>query len=341
MHTHFRDPGLTYKEDIFTGSSAAVRGGYTGVNLMANTKPICSDMETFNYVVNKAKEYGLVDAHQIVSITRNLEGKDTSHLEDIDWEKVKFVSDDGKGVSDSKVMIQAMLQAKKYGATIICHAETAELSSLDMRLAENTMTWRDISLAKFTGCKLHMAHVSTKEAMAYVVEAKESGASVTCEVAPHHIALTEDISTYRVNPPIRAKEDVEALIKAIKDGYVDAIATDHAPHTAEDKKNGAPGISGIETSFSVCYSSLVKAGHISLNKLSEIMSKRPAELMAFNKGKISIGYEGDLVLVDLDKKYVVKGEEFASKGKNTCFEGHEVYGQVLKTIKAGKVVYSL
>ncbi|KYH29257.1 MULTISPECIES: dihydroorotase [Clostridium] len=337
MHAHFRDPGFTYKEDILSGSRAAVRGGYTTVNLMANTNPVSSDMHIVNYVREKAREIGLIDVHQAVSITKDLDGKTLSHLDEIEG-NVKFISDDGKGVSNDKIMFEAMLKAKSQGITVISHAENPEMSGIDMRAAENMMTLRDIYLAKHTGCRLHMAHVSTKEAIGYIIQAKKEGVKITCEVTPHHLALTSEYE-YKVNPPIREKEDVDFLVKAIRDGFIDAIATDHAPHTAEDKLNRAPGISGIETSFSVCYTKLVKKENISLNKLSELMSKRPAEIMGLNKGQISIGFEGDLVLVDLDEEYVINSKDFMSKGKNTPFDGHKVFGKVLMTIKGGKIVY--
>lgn len=350
LHSHFRDPGLTHKEDIYSGSKAALKGGYTAVNLMANTNPVCSELATVEYVLNKSKALDLIDIHQVVSITRDLGGTDISHLDVLskvegDTEAkealpiVRFISDDGKGVEDSKVMLQAMVKAKDKGITVISHAESPELSNQDMRLAENTMTWRDIALAKFTGCSLHMAHVSTKEAMEYVIDGKKSGLNLTCEVTPHHLALSDEVE-YRVNPPLRNKEDIAFLVNAIKDGFVDAIATDHAPHTALDKQNGAPGISGIETSFSVSYTTLVKNKGVSLNKLSELMSKRPAELMGLKKGKVNIGYDGDLVIVDIDKNYIIDTESFMSKGKNSPFEGMEVYGEILYTIKSGRIIYS-
>jgi dihydroorotase len=336
LHVHFRDPGLTHKEDIESGSYAAVRGGYTMVNLMANTNPVCSSMDTVNYVLNRTKEVGLIDVHQVVSITNNFDGNDISHLNKLD-STVRMISEDGKDVMDSKVMIQAMLKAKESGRVVMCHCEEHSLTDIDTRLSENTMTWRNIALAEFTGCKAHMAHVSTKESMEYVINAKNKGINITCEVAPHHIALVDN--DYRVNPPIRAKEDVDFIIKAIKDGWVDTISTDHAPHTDEDKKNGAPGISGIETAFGVCYTKLVKEEHISLNRLSEIMSKKPADIMGVKKGQIKIGYDGDLVLIDTCKEYEILSENFKSKGKNTPFNGMKVYGEVVKTIKGGNVVF--
>jgi dihydroorotase len=338
LHSHFRDPGQTYKEDIYSGSLAAVRGGYTAVNLMANTIPVCSDMNTVNYVLDKSRTINLIDIHQTVSITKDMLGQDITHLDKLDSE-VRMISDDGRGVADSKLMLEAMAKAKEKGLMIITHAESEELTTVDTRLAESTMTWRDITLGKFTGCHLHVAHVSTVEAMKAVIEAKKEGTKVTCEVTPHHLALTNEID-YKVNPPLRERADIEYLIEAIKDGFVDAIATDHAPHSLEDKLKGANGISGIETAFSVCFTKLVSGGYITLNKLSELMSRNPARLMGVNKGEVKIGYEGDFVLVDLDSNYIVEAENFKSKGKNTPFHGMEFKGEILKTIKGGRIVYS-
>jgi len=294
-------------------------------------------MEIVNYVIGKGKDINLIDIHQTVSITRDLQGDDISHLDKIDF-PVMFISDDGKGVSSSKIMLEAMIKAKEKGFRVISHAENEEFTEISTRLAENMMTWRDITLSKFTGCALHLAHVSTKEAMEYVIEGKKDNANISCEVTPHHIALTSETS-YRVNPPLREKEDLDYIIEAIKDGWVDVIATDHAPHTAEEKIAGAPGISGLETAFSTCYTKLVKAGYISLNKLSELMSKRPGELMGLNKGKIEIGYQGDLVLVDMESEYTINSKEFASKGTNTPFNGKRVFGEIIMTLKDGQIVY--
>ena len=339
-HAHFRDPGLTYKEDIETGSRAALKGGYTGVCLMANTKPICSSKETLEFVRSREKELNLIDLHQCVSVTRGFDGEDLTHLDDFkDDNKIKAISDDGVGVMDSKTMYDAMLKAKENGWIIMSHAEDKSFSLSDMRIAENIMTLRDIYLAKETGARLHMCHVSTKEAIEYIREAKANYKNITCEVTPHHIALTKDINDYRVNPPIREKEDVTSVIKAIKDGVVDCIGTDHAPHTKEDKEKGSPGMVGLETSFSICYTSLVKSNEITLNKLSEIMSKNGAEILGMNKGKISPGFDGDLVLVDLDKKVKIDSNNFYSKGKNTPFEGMEFYGEIEMTIKGGRILY--
>lgn len=340
-HAHFRDPGLTWKEDIETGSKAALRGGYTGVCLMANTKPICSSKETLEYVKNKSKELNLIDVYQCLSITKDFDGVTLSHLEELaDDKEIKAISDDGVGVANSNTMLEAMKIAKRNNWVIMSHAESPEFSKVDMRIAENIMTVRDVELAKLSGARLHMCHVSTKEAVKCIIDGKMSGANITMEITPHHIGLTRDINDYRVNPPIREKEDVEAIIETIKLGMVDTIGTDHAPHTAEEKKNGSPGMVGLETAFSICYTKLVKENGISLNKLSQLMSYNPAKLIDMNKGKISVGADGDFVIVDIDKKVKINPEEFASKGRNTPFGGMEFYGKVVATIKSGEVKYS-
>ncbi|WP_035289498.1 dihydroorotase [Clostridium sp. KNHs214] len=338
LHAHFREPGYTYKEDILTGCSAAVKGGYTTVNLMANTKPVCSSMDMVNYIVDKGNKIGLVDINQVVSITEGLKGESLKHLDTID-KSVRFISDDGRGVQDSKTMLNAMMKAKEKGLTVIAHEENEDIKDCDTRLAENLMTWRDLTLARVTGARLHVTHMSTKESVKDIIEAKKSGLEVTCDVTPHHIALTKN-EDYRVNPPLREKEDIDFIIEAIKSNYIDAIGTDHAPHSKEDKEKGANGISGIETAFSVCYTKLVRENGLSLNKLVEIMSKNPAKILDVSKGEVKIGYKGDLVLVDLNKKYTVDCMSFRSKGKNSPFHGKEVFGEIIKTIKEGKIVYS-
>lgn len=339
-HAHFRDPGLTWKEDIETGSMAASAGGYTGVCLMANTNPICSSRETVKYVREKGIEVGLVDIHQCVSITNNFDGKTLTHLDAFkDDKELRAISDDGVGVKDSKVMLEALELTKENNWIVMSHAESPEFSKMDMRLAEDMMTIRDVELCKYTGGRLHMCHVSTKKSLEYIIDAKLKGANITCEVTPHHIFLTKDVNDYRVNPPIREKEDVEYIHWAIKNGFVDTIGTDHAPHTVEEKRKGSPGMVGLETAFPICYTTLVKGNVISINELSKIMSKNPADMLGMNKGTITVGKDGDLVLVDLDRRIKVDSEEFRSKGHNTPFEDMEFYGKVRMTIKGGKIVY--
>ncbi len=337
LHAHFREPGNTEKEDLKTGSLAALRGGYTFVNLMANTKPPISSMEMVDYVLDKSKELDLIDIHQVVTVTENFDGKTIDHLDSLDLDKVKVISEDGYEVMSNKVMLDAMKKARGHNLLIMSHAEEMEISKEDYRIAENIMTLRNLYLANETEVRIHMSHVSTKEALIQIKYYKEAKNNVSCEVSPHHIALID--SDYRVNPPIREIRDRLAIIDGIKTGIVDAIATDHAPHTKADKEKGAPGMVGLETAFAVCFTELVDKKFITLNKLVELMSRNPSEIMGINKGKLMEGYDGDVVLVDLEKSYRINSEKFHSKSKNTAFENREVKGKVVATVKAGKVRY--
>lgn len=337
LHAHFRDPGYTYKEDLMTGSLAALKGGYTYVNLMGNTNPIASNMDVVKYVLNKSTDLELIDLHQCVSITKNFDGKSLEHLDKLD-SRVKVITDDGKGINSNIIMYKAMVKAREKGLIVLTHAEDENLTPIDYRISENIITIRDIYLSGVTDCNLHLTHVSTKEAVDAIRIAKQNGRlNLTCDVTPHHISLWDD--DYKVNPPIRNKEDVFAIIDGIKDGTVDSIATDHAPHTKKDKEAGSPGLSGLETSFSVSYTSLVKAGHIDLKRLSGLMSAKSSKIMKINKGRVEIGYDADLVMLDLDKKIAVDPSKFVSKGKNTPFEGREFFGEIQMTIKAGEIRY--
>lgn len=336
MHAHFREPGMTHKEDIATGSASAAKGGYTFVNLMANTNPICSSLEQANWVQQKAKEIGLIDVNQVLSITQNFDGKTLTHLEN-EIMPIPIISEDGRGVMSNDSMAKAMKLASEKNIIVQSHAEDMEISKYDYRLAENLETARNILLAGYYKTKLHMSHVSTKESMEYIIAAKNKGIQVTSEVAPHHIWFWD--LDYKVNPPIRKKDDVVFLIHAMKHGDVDIIATDHAPHTQIDKEKGAPGISGLETAFAVCYTVLVKENNLSLNRLCDMMSLNPAKLLGLNKGLIAVGYDGDVVLVDTNKTTIVDSSTFLSKGKNTPFNGVKLSGEVILTIKAGKITY--
>ncbi len=338
LHCHFRTPGFEYKEDIETGSKAAAAGGFTHVTCMANTSPVCSNSRIAGSVMQKADEIGLCTVNQCVSITENFDGKTLSHLDKLDH-NIKFISDDGKGVQSNEVMWRAMLKAKEKGLTVLSHAEDMDISGEDYRLAENIETVRNLHLANYTGAKLHMCHVSTKEALCEIIKAKENGASVTCEVSPHHIWFYD--LDYRVNPPIRQKQDVDFIVNAIKNGKVDAIATDHAPHTLEEKANGTPGLVGLETAFSVCYTKLCVQNGLSLENLSKMMSENPAKIAGIKTGKIEKGYKADFVLVDLNEQYTVNATEFSSKSKNTPFDGIKLQGKVKTTIRGGKITYTV
>ena len=274
-----------------------------------------------------------MDVHQCVSVTEGFDGRTVEHLKKLD-STVKLISEDGKGVMSNHVMAQAMKIAKEKRMTILSHAEDMEISPYDYRLAENIATIQHVHLAQSLGARLHLCHVSTVEAMQEVIRAKICKAPVTCEVTPHHLWFYD--TDYRVNPPIRTKKDRDYLIWAIENGYVDAIATDHAPHTPEDKKNGAPGLVGLETAFGVCYTILVREHGLSLAALSRLLSAGPARILGLKKGRLQPGYDADLVLVDESREWTVRAAEFASKGRNTPFEGVHLQGKVVRTIKGGK-----
>ncbi|MEG2659523.1 MAG: dihydroorotase [Oscillospiraceae bacterium] len=336
MHCHFRTPGFEHKEDILSGSRAAAHGGYTFVNCMANTKPVCSSAAIADSVMEKAKEINICDVNQCVSITENLDGKTTEHLKALP-PHIRFISDDGCGVQDSLVMLNAMEIAAKKGLTILSHAEDKSLSPVDYRLAEDLETLRNLHLAKSTGARLHMCHVSTIGSLAAIQNARRCGLKVTFEVTPHHIWFAK--GDYRVNPPIRTENDVNALIAAMKNGEVDAIATDHAPHTAEDKANGAPGMVGLETAFGVCYTKLCLENDMPLSLLSRMMSAAPAAILRLNKGYLRPGYDGDIVMVNTTLPYTVHKEDFYSKGRNTPWDGAELQGKIELTVKQGEITY--
>lgn len=336
LHTHFRTPGFEYKEDIESGSKAAARGGYTFVNCMANTKPVCSSAAIAQSVMDEAKRVNLCGVNQVVSITKDFDGKTVSHLTALP-KNIRVISEDGKGVQSNYVMWQAMKIAAEKNLIVMSHAEDMDISPYDYRLAENIETARNIFLAEYTGARLHMCHVSTKEALQSVLDAKKRGVKVTSEVTPHHIWFAD--TPYRVNPPIRTAADVEYLINAMKNGEVEAIATDHAPHSPEDKANGAPGMVGLETAFSVCYTKLCVQNKMPLETLSKMMSRGGAEVLGLNKGLIKEGFDGDITLVDLNESYTVNPDDFAGKSHNTPYAGETLTGKVKMTIKAGKLTY--
>lgn len=374
LHAHFRDPGFTQKEDVVTGSRAACAGGYGTVVLMANTNPVISTSEAALAVNARVKAAGLVDAFQAVSLTRNFDGQDTIELAAIDAKRVPVATEDGREVASASVMLDAMRRSVASGVVVSCHCEDPELArsakpfrdaaliaaregrksdereSLAeaerlLRLAEDTMTARNLSLARAARCRVHIAHVSTEGAIVAVREAKalarDGSFAVTCEATPHHLALTDAVPEI-VNPPLRGEADREALVAGILDGTVDAIATDHAPHTAVDKAAGAPGFSGIQIAFATVNTALAKTGRIGLKKLSALMSANPASILGLKRGLLRSGYDADLVLVDPHATFVVDPEsaDWHSRGKNTPLAGKALEGVVLATFKRGRTVYT-
>ena len=337
LHCHWRTPGFEYKEDIATGSAAAAAGGYTFVNLMPNTKPVCSSADIAHSVMAEAERIGLCAANQTVSITQNFDGHTLDHLKTLP-EDLRFITEDGKGVQSGNVMAKAFAIAAQRGLTIMSHAEDMDISPWDYRLAENIETVRNLHLSEYYGTRLHMCHVSTKEAVEAIGAAKWKGVPVTCEVTPHHLWFAD--TDYRVNPPIRKAEDVDALIEAIRLGVVDAIATDHAPHTDEEKAAGAAGMVGLETAFGVCYTKLCREKGLPLARLAELMSTAPAEILGLaGHGRVLPGYAADLALVELDTPYTVDKNALHSKSHNCPYDGAQLFGRVDLTIKGGKVTW--
>lgn len=337
LHCHWRTPGFEYKEDIATGSAAAAAGGYTFVNLMPNTKPVCSSAAQAHAVMDEAERLGICGANQTISITENFDGHTLDHLKSLP-EDLRFITEDGKGVQNNQVMAKAFAICAQRDLVLMSHAEDMEISKWDYRLAENIETVRNLHLSEYYGTRLHMCHVSTKEAVAAIGDAKRRGVPVTCEVTPHHLWFAD--TDYRVNPPIRQAEDVEALVDAIRTGVVDAIATDHAPHSPEDKANGAAGMIGLETAFGVCYTKLCREKGLDLYYLEALMSRFPAAILGLaGKGAIQVGMDADLTLVELDTPYVVDAAAMHSKSHNTPFDGVTLYGRVDLTIRGGRVTY--
>ena len=337
LHCHWRTPGFEYKEDIATGSAAAAAGGYTFVNLMPNTKPVCSSAAQAHAVMDEAERLGICGANQTVSITENFDGQTLDHLKSLP-EDLRFITEDGKGVQNNEVMAKAFAICAQRDLVLMSHAEDMQISKWDYRLAENIETVRNLHLSEYYGTRLHMCHVSTKEAVAAIGDAKRRGVPVTCEVTPHHLWFAD--TDYRVNPPIRQPEDVQALVEAIRTGVVDAIATDHAPHSDEDKANGAAGMIGLETAFGVCYTKLCREQGLDLYYLEALMSRFPAAILGLaGKGTIQVGMDADLTLVELDTPYVVDASAMHSKSHNTPFDGVTLYGRVDLTIRGGRVTY--
>lgn len=340
MHVHFRDPGFTYKEDLETGSHSALAGGYSSVLLMGNTNPTVSSPDIYNDIIKRGKDLDLIDIEQVYTITENFDGKTLDHLDSMP-ESVKYISDDGHGVNDDMVMYKAMEKAKELGVVMTLHEEVDEVSDVDYEIAEDAMTLRDCYYASKLNCPVHFSHVSTKGAITAIKYFKDLGAPITCEVTPHHLLLADKgREEVKVNPPIRKEEDRKTLIEMIKNGTVDAISTDHAPHSKEDKEKGAPGFIGIETAFSTCYEVLVKSGEISLNYLIKIMATNPSKLLGLNKGKLEVGYEADFTLIDLDESYIYKEEDIKSKSKNSLLIDQELFGKVKKVYKKGVLKYA-
>lgn len=331
LHAHFRDPGQPEAEDLVSGSWAAAHGGYTAVSLMPNTRPVCDQPGVVAYVREKAKS-AVVEVYPVGAITRNLAGEELADLAGLASEVWAF-SDDGRGVERPGLALAAFRAAATLGRVIVSHCEYGDVDA--PRLSEELMAGRDLWLAEHTGCRVHIAHVSSPRTVELVRQAKARGVAATCEVTPHHLCLGGD---YRVNPPLLAADARQALRQALRDGLIDAVATDHAPHTPEAKARGAPGISGIETAFSLLFTHLVREGELTLSQLSRLMSLAPARILGLTKGRLLVGMDGDAVLVE-DAPFTVTAEALLSRGKNTPLLGQTLRGKVWATVRKGVLTY--
>lgn len=326
LHTHLRDPGLTHKEDLEMGQKAALKGGFTVLCPMANTKPACDNKEVMEYILNKAKKLDLCDIKQVCAITRNLEGQEMIDIASM-RKYTDLFSDDGYTLHNEVIMKEALKISKELDFKVLTHCQPEEI-----------IVERDLKLLKEVGGNLHICHISLKDTLDEIKKYKNDGYKFTCEVGPHHIyGYGLD---YKVNPSFAEEEDMKHLIQGIKDGYIDMIGTDHAPHTEEDKQNGAPGISNIEVAFQMV-NKVFSENEISLNKLSEMMSLNPAKLLGLNQGLIEEGLRADLVLIDSQCDDIIDTKKFVSKGKNNPFDGQKVIGKVMMTIRDGKIMYDI
>ena len=356
VHVHFREPGFCYKEDMETGSNAAARGGYTAVCTMPNLNPVPDSVEHLAVQLEAIREKACIPVYPYGAITVAELGREMADLEGMAKDVIAF-SDDGKGVQSDDMMRQAMLRAKALGKMIVAHCEVNDLLEGGyIHKGEYALThghrgicseseWkqieRDVALAKETGCSYHVCHISTKESVALIRQAKADGVDITCEVGPHYLVLDDsglqEEGRFKMNPPLRSAEDRKALLEGLLDGTIDMIATDHAPHSAEEKAKGleksAFGIVGLETAFPILYTHLVKPGIMTMETLMDRMVYAPRKRFGIPLR------EDDYSVWDLNAEYTIDPADFASKGKATPFAGWKVFGKCLKTVCGGKTVF--
>ncbi|RCX22854.1 dihydroorotase [Fontibacillus phaseoli] len=364
MHVHLREPGFEHKETIESGARSAAKGGFTTIACMPNTRPVTDSPEVVSLVLEKAKEAGLVHVLPYAAITKNELGRELTDFSALKAAGAIGFTDDGVGVQNAQMMKDAMNRAASMGMPVIAHCEDNSLVE-GAPVAEGEFAkrhglkgipneseaihvGRDILLAEATGVHYHVCHVSTEQSIRLIRQAKEIGINVTAEICPHHLILSEeDIprldANWKMNPPLRSKRDVEACIKALEDGTIDIVVTDHAPHSAEEKAKGmqlAPfGIVGFETAFPLLYTKFVAEGHWTLEMLVQRMTADPARVFGLEAGRLEPGAPADLTIVDLDLEKEVNPEEFASKGRNTPFTGWKLKGWPVATIVDGKLIW--
>lgn len=365
MHVHFRDPGQTHKEDIKTGSKAAAKGGFTTVCCMPNTNPVIDSEETVKYIIDKASEEKYTNVLPVGAVTKGMKGEEITDIESLKAAGICAISEDGKSVMDEDVYSKAMEKAAKLNVPVLAHCEEINLvkggvmnaDSNAQKLGlkgitnevEDIIAQRDINLAEKLGTTLHLCHCSTKDSVEMLKVAKAKGVKVSGEVCPHHFTLTTDDipsndANFKMNPPLRTKEDRDALIKGLSEDILEVISTDHAPHSEEEKSKGFEGspfgIVGLETSVGLTVTKLVKPGFITLKQMVEKMSYNPAKILGIDKGTLKEGSVADITIFDADEEYTVDKNDFESKGKNTPFDGYKLFGKVKYTILDGEIVYN-
>ena len=364
VHVHFRDPGLTYKEDIGTGAAAAKKGGFTTVVTMANTTPPVDSEETVRYVLEEGKKTG-IHVLPAACVSVGMKGQELTDMDALKAAGAVGFTDDGIPLMDQRLVRQAMLKAKELDVPLSFHEEDPAFISENgihageaakalgiqgsPALAEDALVARDCMLALHTGASVNIQHISSVNSVRMVKLAKELGADVTAEVTPHHFTLTESAvlehgAMAKMNPPLRTEKDRLGIIEGIRDGSIDMIATDHAPHSAEEKAvepvwKAPSGIIGLETALALAVTNLVKPGHLTMVQLMEKMSLNPAKLYRFDKGSVAEGADADLVIFDENERWTVTEDDIASKSHNTPFIGAELYGRVKYTICGGRIVY--
>jgi dihydroorotase len=364
LHVHLREPGFEHKETIETGTKAMAKGGFTAVCPMPNTKPATDSPERITWLLEKAEQVSPIHILPVGAVTLGQEGKEVTDIAGMAQAGAMAISEDGKSVMDTAVYREAMIEAAKNDLVVMAHCEDKNLVGKGCMNAgekadefgvpgisnavEDVIVARDILLAKETGAKLHLCHCSTKDSVAMIRAAKEAGLPVSGEVCPHHFAMsTDDMdfadANFKMNPPLRTKEDVEALKEGLRTGVIDAISTDHAPHAKEEKEKPiteAPfGIVGSETAVALTITHLVETGVLTPYMMAEKMSYNPAKILGIDRGTLEVGAAADITIIDPSAEYVIDPETFVSKGKNTPFAGHKVRGQVRYTIVNGKIVY--
>lgn len=363
MHCHLREPGGEYKETIATGTASAAKGGYTSICPMPNTNPVADNAAVISGILKKAKEADNCRVYPIGAATKGIDGELISEMGLMKEAGIVAVSDDGHPIKNAGIMRKVLEYASDFDLPVLNHCEDKSLSegamnegtvstSIGIRgiptAAEDIMIARDIILSEYLNIPVHICHVSTKGGVRMIRDAKARGVKVTCETCPHYFTLTDDMcatydTNFKMHPPLRTRDHLEAIIEGIKDGTIDAIATDNAPHHADEKvcefSVALNGILGFETAFALGYTYLVKTGEITLAKLIDLMCFAPSNILKLGRGGMNVGDDADLAVFDLDNEFVFEKDKMLSKSRNTPYDGYKLYGETILTVMGGKITY--